>query len=159
MACKYRITLKWMRWVGHVACVGKSEMHAKSCIRCVKGGDHSGIDVRIILKWRNKIGWDNFDWIDFMGFCEHSIEPSDSLKGRTFLGLSNDYHTLRKASVMKFVIWLIIFWLWFLIWAEHISTPHFQNDTEKKYSVCTKLVEVVETINLTRFEKISDTTI
>jgi hypothetical protein len=55
-----------MRWAGHVACIGKREVHTGFWWGDRKEGDHlgdPGVDGRIILKWiSNKWGgaWTGF---------------------------------------------------------------------------------------------------
>jgi hypothetical protein len=53
-----------MRWAGHVARMGKSEVHTGFWLGDLREGDHlgdPGIDGRIILKWIFK-EWDWWAW-------------------------------------------------------------------------------------------------
>jgi hypothetical protein len=56
-----------MRWAGHVARMGKSQVHTGFWWGDLREGDHlggSGVDGRIVLKWIFK-KWDGgMDWIE-----------------------------------------------------------------------------------------------
>jgi hypothetical protein len=55
-----------MRWAGHVAYMGKREVHTRFWWGALREGDHlgdPGVDGRIILKWIFK-KWDGrMDWL------------------------------------------------------------------------------------------------
>jgi hypothetical protein len=78
-----------MRWAGHVARMGEKK---NACMILV--GKSEGKRPRGRLRYRRvdnikvdlrEIGWDGMDWIDLAqgsveGSCEHSTEPSGSIK-------------------------------------------------------------------------------
>jgi hypothetical protein len=64
------IKLRGMRWAGHVACMGKREVHTGFWWGDLREGDHLGdlgIDGRIISKWIFKT-WDREAWTGFRWF-------------------------------------------------------------------------------------------
>jgi hypothetical protein len=75
-----------LRWAGHVARMGRGEVHAGFWWGNLREGDHlqdSGIDWRIILNWilekwdmRHRLG---------TGCCECGDGPSGSIKSGDFL--------------------------------------------------------------------------
>jgi len=59
-----------MRWAGHVARVGRREVHTGFWWRNLRGKDHlgdRGVDGRIILRWiLRKWGVGGMDWIELV---------------------------------------------------------------------------------------------
>jgi hypothetical protein len=57
-----------MRWVEHVARMGRGEVHTGFWWGDLREGDNledADIDGRIILKWIfQEVGWEGMDWID-----------------------------------------------------------------------------------------------
>jgi hypothetical protein len=64
-----RVIKSRMRWVEHVARMGKAEVHTGFWLGDMREGDHlqdPGVDERIILKWIFKKRDGGLDWIDLV---------------------------------------------------------------------------------------------
>jgi hypothetical protein len=76
--------------MGHVACMGEMRNLYSILVGKLKGRDHSediAVDGMIILKWIREIGWEVLYSMHLaqnrgqvVGYCEHSNEPSSSIK-------------------------------------------------------------------------------
>jgi hypothetical protein len=94
-------------------------MLTKVWLGSLKGTDHSvdiGIDGRLILKWilRELDGrvWTGFIWLRMglvMCSCEHSNEPSVTVKGMVYFYYLSDYQLHKKDSAPWCLIFIVYF--------------------------------------------------
>jgi hypothetical protein len=84
-----------LRWAGHVACMGRGEVHTGLQWGNMREGNHledPGLDGRIILKWiferLDERAWTGSIWPRkgyVMGSCQYGDEHSGSIKCGEFL--------------------------------------------------------------------------